>query len=37
MKLPVSDAALDTVFVGVSTKMYMGYAHSLEMVGTTGS
>ncbi|WP_354513024.1 triose-phosphate isomerase family protein [Paenarthrobacter sp. 4246] len=24
-----TDAALDTVFIGVSTKMYMGYAHSL--------
>ncbi|MGR0158644.1 triose-phosphate isomerase family protein [Paenarthrobacter nitroguajacolicus] len=34
MKLPASlaapDSALDPVFVGVSTKMYMGYAQSLE-------
>lgn len=29
MTLPAPDAALNTMFVGVSTKMYMGYAQSL--------
>ncbi|WP_280642525.1 triose-phosphate isomerase family protein [Paenarthrobacter nicotinovorans] len=30
MNLAVTGTPLDTVFVGVSTKMYMGYAHSLR-------
>lgn len=30
MQLPATDTTPDTLFVGVSTKMYMGYAQSLE-------